>query len=46
MLLDLVIDQKQKANVKEASRLAKDSSMGLMDGVGRDCNRGFLGCRT
>lgn len=37
----------QKADGKEASRLAKDSSMGVMlDGFGRDYNRSFPGCRT
>lgn len=37
----------QKADAKEASRLAEDSSVGVMlDEFGRDCNRGFPGCRT
>lgn len=42
-----MIDQVQKADANEASRLAKDSGMGVMlDGFSRDGSRGFPGCRT
>lgn len=37
----------QKADVKEDSKLDKDCSVGiLLDGRGRDCNRGFQGFKT